>query len=118
MNKKFNLHSLKKVSVLVLLILGISVISVNAEDRIDPFSPIEGISWQQSKDNKSIEVTVALRTIPSTSTDGIPLSLFTLTDINSTAADGRSAPLDKTGKYLIEITSNTGIGNNFRVVPE
>lgn len=46
MNKKFNLHSLKKVSVLVLLILGISVISVNAEDRIDPFSPIEGISWQ------------------------------------------------------------------------
>lgn len=46
------------------------------------------------------------------------MSLFTLTDINSTAADGRSGKPNKDGKYIIEITPNTGIGDNFRVAPD
>ena len=122
MNKKFRLNFFKKVSVLVLLILGISVISIKAQDKIDPYSPIDGFSWQPKNDK--IIVTVALRTIPTDSTDGIPLKLFSLKGINNSQSNSlrtsqaKISDDKKSADFEIEITPNVTQGSNFRIASD
>jgi hypothetical protein len=90
----------------VLLLVGMSIMPIIAQDKIDPISPIDGISY--ALNGKFVEVKVALRQLPATAEHGIPASNFKVAELRSATeaktVRASSASNSKTVIYKIEIS--------------
>jgi hypothetical protein len=110
---KTNIRAVARLALLSIFCFAYSLTQASAQDRIDPLSPIDAVTYSLEDSGKTLMVTVALRKLPTTAPAdvGIPLTSFKMGPMGSPSSDktvrlSTSASTSLKAVYRIEISDN------------